>query len=343
MKAVVLEIKDGYAAVLRDDGTVDRIQRQCEVGDVIEVIDAPETSGSIREPIRFRKTDGRKAAGTSKAAGTRKTAGVLKTDRFRRVVRGTAIAAAVLLAAVIGTGGYYYTTDAAASVVVDTGTATVTLYLNHFDRVIQVESDDDAVTPKSLEDTGIRFSTLAEALNKVDALVAASEPLSGQDNLSGSGNFNDSETQDPDSVRELWIRAKNETTFEQLSRQAEDSGYQVGRMDEIPEGHPDDTIPEERPGDTMPEGWPGEKPEEMSVNVPEDMIQGDMVPDTPGMQEEFKADGESAGNPGNLGDGGESAGDPADFGEGADSTGGPGDFGEGAASAGGPGGVPEHF
>ena len=37
MKAVVLEIRDGEAAILREDGVVVRVRRQCEVGDTIEL------------------------------------------------------------------------------------------------------------------------------------------------------------------------------------------------------------------------------------------------------------------------------------------------------------------
>ena len=37
MKGVVLEIKNGYAAVLKQDGTVVKIRRKCNVGDTIEI------------------------------------------------------------------------------------------------------------------------------------------------------------------------------------------------------------------------------------------------------------------------------------------------------------------
>ncbi len=37
MKAVVLEIKNGMAAVMKEDGTVEKVKRVCEVGDVIEI------------------------------------------------------------------------------------------------------------------------------------------------------------------------------------------------------------------------------------------------------------------------------------------------------------------
>lgn len=40
MKAVVLEIRDGYAAVLREDGVVEKLRRDCRVGETIELSEA---------------------------------------------------------------------------------------------------------------------------------------------------------------------------------------------------------------------------------------------------------------------------------------------------------------
>ena len=37
MKAVVLEIQDGVAAVLTEDGTVEKVRRECMVGETIEL------------------------------------------------------------------------------------------------------------------------------------------------------------------------------------------------------------------------------------------------------------------------------------------------------------------
>ena len=45
MKAVVLEVRDGFAAVLREDGTVEKLRRDCRVG---ETIDLEERSGVTR-------------------------------------------------------------------------------------------------------------------------------------------------------------------------------------------------------------------------------------------------------------------------------------------------------
>ena len=42
MKAVVLEKRDGYAAVLKEDGTIEKIKRRCEVGDTIELNEKPK-------------------------------------------------------------------------------------------------------------------------------------------------------------------------------------------------------------------------------------------------------------------------------------------------------------
>jgi len=42
MKAVVLEIKDGMSAALKEDGTVVKVSRVYEVGETIDIADAPE-------------------------------------------------------------------------------------------------------------------------------------------------------------------------------------------------------------------------------------------------------------------------------------------------------------
>ena len=49
MKAVVLEVRDGYAAVLREDGVVEKLRRSCEVGETIEL---EEQSPIVRLPQR---------------------------------------------------------------------------------------------------------------------------------------------------------------------------------------------------------------------------------------------------------------------------------------------------
>ena len=48
MKAIVLEIKNGEAAVLREDGIVVTTRQKCRVGDTIEVDDRVKIGGVKR-------------------------------------------------------------------------------------------------------------------------------------------------------------------------------------------------------------------------------------------------------------------------------------------------------
>ena len=145
MKAVVLEIKNGYAAVLKEDGTVIKIRRECEVGETIILSGKEENPG---KPMRFTRT-------------------------ARIIIR----VAAVLLAAFIGCGAYYLTATAATKVEVTGAEATITLSLNHFNRVIAVAAvGDDADELQSLlEQEGVRNNTFPEALEKTTRLLQARE------------------------------------------------------------------------------------------------------------------------------------------------------------------------
>ena len=51
MKAVVLETHGGFAAVLRDDGVVEKIRRSCQVGETVELEE--------RKVVAFPKRIGR--------------------------------------------------------------------------------------------------------------------------------------------------------------------------------------------------------------------------------------------------------------------------------------------
>ena len=141
MKGVVLEIKNGYAAVLSEDGTVIKLKRKCNVGDTLQFSDKDVTnSGNI---VRMR---------------------ALKT---------ASKVAAVLLVVSIGAGGYYSTATAASYVSVDAGDSEITLSLNHFGRVIKVEGSDEATIElaASLYDEGIRNDKLPEALKKTERIM----------------------------------------------------------------------------------------------------------------------------------------------------------------------------
>ena len=141
MKAVVLEIKNGYAAVLREDGVVVKIKRRCKVGETIFL------SGKEAEGIR--------------------------QVSYARMIRNIAVAAAVAVIVLGGTSTYYLTATSAATVEVDTGDTLVTLSLNHFNRVIGISSgqEEDAELISAIDAEGIRNNTLEEALQKTAAVI----------------------------------------------------------------------------------------------------------------------------------------------------------------------------
>jgi hypothetical protein len=108
MKAIVLEIKNGEAAVLREDGIVVTTRQRCRVGDTIEVSERIEV-----RPAR----------------------------RFSRLTRIASVA--VLALVIAGSTFGYLSVDASSYVSVDTGEASLEFAVNHFGRVISVEGLDE--------------------------------------------------------------------------------------------------------------------------------------------------------------------------------------------------------
>ena len=145
MKAIVLEIRDGEAAVLREDGVVAHARTAAGVGETIEVEDiipVHEKSGKV---LKGRK-------------GTR---------RFRLAVRMAALAAAALLA-VTGVGAYQYTTVQAAACVSmeDWYGFSVDYIVNRRGQVIEIDvygQDASRITEEMGKD-GFARCTLSEAI-----------------------------------------------------------------------------------------------------------------------------------------------------------------------------------
>ncbi len=133
-KAVVLEIKGNYAAVLADDGTVRKIRN---------------AGYAVGQEIEF-------------AAGARRSA---------TMVRAAVAAAAILLA---GGSGLYYASDtvfAYSTVTVSADDAEVELTLNRRDEVISAKALNDA-SEKAAEDLQVskrKRKPLAEALTELTA------------------------------------------------------------------------------------------------------------------------------------------------------------------------------
>ena len=138
MKGLVLEIRDGLAAVLREDGQVVTTDLPCQVGETIEL---------PAEVIPFE------------------TGAKPKPNR-RRWIGGLAAAAVAL--AVIG-GGYSYNTAFASSYLsVDAQGASVELSLNRRGQVIDVRAvdEDSVILAQELSATLDRLP-VEEALGRV--------------------------------------------------------------------------------------------------------------------------------------------------------------------------------
>lgn len=107
MKAIILEVRDGYAAALREDGLVVKTRQLAKVGETVELSE---------KVVQF-------------------------SSRGKRIAR-TAVAAALALAVTGGT--YTYTNVAAASyVTLDTEETSVELSVNRMGRVVGVRALDE--------------------------------------------------------------------------------------------------------------------------------------------------------------------------------------------------------
>ncbi len=138
MKGLVLELRDGLAAVLREDGQVVTTAMACQVGETIEL---------PAEVVPF-------AAGGKKAA----------QSVWGRWAKG--LVAAVLALAVVG-GGYSYNTAFACSYVsVDAAEASLELAVNRRGQVIDVQAmdEDSAVLAQELSGD-LRRMPLDQALD----------------------------------------------------------------------------------------------------------------------------------------------------------------------------------
>lgn len=144
MKAVVLEVRDGLAAVLREDGTVEKLRRSCRVGETIELA---ETGGITR--------------------------------LHRKTVKWVAAAAAALV--ILSAGGTWgYNNAFAYSYVTLDADSAISYTLNRRNRVIEVEAlDEDAES--IVESLTGRGSTLTEAIAETTELLYAEDSLRGGD------------------------------------------------------------------------------------------------------------------------------------------------------------------
>ena len=129
MKAVVLEVKNGYAAVLLEDGTVVKVRRDCKVGDRIEV---------------------------------------RTTSRIHRFPQATRLIAAAAAAILVFTGAFSYNylgVEAYSYVSVDVNPS-IEYTLNRLDRVVAIEAvnEEAQAVVDALEAENIKNKPIEEAL-----------------------------------------------------------------------------------------------------------------------------------------------------------------------------------
>lgn len=141
MKAVVLETRDGYAAVLREDGTVEKIRRDCRVGETIELT---EKANIVRFP-------GKAAKWTAAAA-----------------------AAVVLLSA----GGTYGFNNAYAySFVTLDANPSIEYVLNRKNQIIDVQALNEDAESVAAELGNVRKATLTDAMAATTEILYEQEYL----------------------------------------------------------------------------------------------------------------------------------------------------------------------
>jgi len=149
MKAVVLEIQDGVAAVLTEDGTVEKVRRECMVGETIEL----DAVLAARPTAASRVTAAQDVNGMPSASAAQDPTAARDVNAHqasaRRALhhharRWIATAAAVLIAFALGGGTIgYYNAYAYSYVSIDINPS-FEYSLNHANKVI-------AVTPLNAE------------------------------------------------------------------------------------------------------------------------------------------------------------------------------------------------
>ena len=149
MKAVVLEVRDGVAAVLREDGTVEKVRRACEVGDTIEIDETGEKGRITQFPKRATRW----------------------------------VAAAVAAVVLVSGGTYGYNNVYAYSYVTLDANPSIEYVLNRRNEVLSVSAlNEDAVSiVEELNAGGVRGADLSELLEETASLLYREEYLGSEE------------------------------------------------------------------------------------------------------------------------------------------------------------------
>lgn len=146
MKAIVLENRDGFSVLLRDDGEIVKLRMQAQIGETVELSDEPLPLRSAKSPW----------------------------------VR-TAVAAS--LALVIAGGSYaYVAVPASAFVSLDAGESSVELAVNRLGRIVSVRPKNKASVALSDElAEDIRGKQMDDGIRKTVQCLQDDGALSGED------------------------------------------------------------------------------------------------------------------------------------------------------------------
>lgn len=151
MKAIVLEIRGGVAAVLREDGSIVKTRQKCAVGERIEL-----------------------------------DAKLVVFPQKRRLVR--ALVAAALAIVVLGGSFTYMAVPASAYVSIDVGESSVELGFNRLGRVVEVKAlnEGSASLARELADD-VRFRPADEAMERTARHLRERGWLDGEDDVVVAG------------------------------------------------------------------------------------------------------------------------------------------------------------
>ncbi len=138
MKAVVLEVRDGMAAVLLEDQTIRRIRCDGEVGDTIEISEAKKRAPLTKQATRW-------------------------------------VAAAVAALVLVSGGSYGYNNAYAYSYVTLDADPSIEYVLNRKNEVLRISALNEDAVPivEALTESSVRGLALAEALEETAALLPA--------------------------------------------------------------------------------------------------------------------------------------------------------------------------
>ena len=152
MKAVVVEVKDGISAVLKEDGTVEKLNRECEVGEIVEI----NESAKILSFPKFAKM------------------------RSFRVIAASLVAAIMIFA---GTFHYSNTVKACSFVSIDVNPS-LEYALNRKDRVVSAGALNEEAQPlvdRLNREGKLKGKTLTEALTLVTSYLKEMGYLEGDE------------------------------------------------------------------------------------------------------------------------------------------------------------------